>query len=63
MHGQKLKKIFCAKSYVQNPAKHAYQNGKYLGSIIKNSVICVNRNSVIEITKGILTKTPLTESI
>ena len=63
MRVHKSKKVLFAKSYVQNPAKHAYQNGKYLGSIIKNSVICVNRNSAIEITKGILTKTPLTESI
>ena len=48
------KRNLCEKGYISNPAKCACQNGKYLGSIIDNSVIY---DESFETTESILTKT------
>ena len=48
------KRNLCEKGYISNPAKCACQNGKYLGSIIDNSV---TYDESFETTESILTKT------
>ena len=47
------KKKVCKKGYIWNHSKYACDNGRYLGSIIENSVIC---DKIIETTKTVPTK-------
>lgn len=58
---QKFRKKCVKKGYIWNSAKCARENGKYLGSIIDDSVI--THDEIIETTKGILTKTTPKKSI
>ena len=53
-------KNVCEKSNIWNPATCSCENGKYLGSIIDNSVVS---GEIIETTKNILTKTAPTKGI
>ena len=54
------KKHICQKDYISNTAKCSCETGKYLGSIIYNSVI--KCNAVIEAAQTFSTKTVLTKS-
>ena len=44
----------CVKNYIWNPTKWTCENGKYLGSIIVDSVVTCGE--IIEATKTVLTK-------
>ena len=57
---RKSNKICVQKGYILSPAKCACKNGKYLGSIIDNPIIC---DKIIETTNTILTKTISTKII
>ena len=57
---QKSNRNMFQKGYTWNPPKSACENGKYVGSIIDNSVIW---KKIIEMTKSILTKTSPTKTI
>ena len=57
---QKSNRNMREKGYTWNPPKSACENGKYVGSIIDNSVMW---NKIIEMTKSILTKTSPTKTI
>ena len=50
----------CQKGYAWKAARFAFENGKYLGSIIDGSVIMYDK--IIKSTKGNLTKTTPTKS-
>ena len=52
-------KSVCKNGSIWHPARGACENGKYLGSIIDNSIVC---DEFIETTKSVLTKTVPTKS-
>ena len=59
---EKSKNILCVeKDYTWNPATCSYVNGKYLASIIDDSVITCDE--IIEETKTTLTKTIATKTV
>ena len=50
----KIKKNMCQRYYIWNPSTCTCENGKYLGSIIGDSVITCDK--VIEVTKNYFNK-------
>ena len=55
------KKHVCEKNCISNPSTYASENGKYLGSIISNSVIICDK--ITKVTKTVPTKTAKTKAV